>query len=281
MLNKNTDQFYALTKKYFKLYLGIAISVFLFILFFQPFSIENFNFENKLLIIAGFGLITFIFLIITQVIFQKVLIQDESETPKTSILNTLYFSSLTLFNSLAFIFYLNYVVQIQPTYETVVKVILICIAPPAAIYLKNKLSSNQSMLKQIKHENILLQKKLKKFAGNYANHIVEIFSDNDSDNFRIKVSEILFVKSADNYVEIAFVDGSEVKKKLIRNTLKNVEEQLQKFNYFIRTHRTSIVNMQYIEKLQKSFSKHWLSLKQTKETIPVSRQYLLAVKDLF
>lgn len=280
MANKKTDQFYALTRKYFKLYGGIAIFVFLFILFFQPFAIVNYNFENKLLIIAGFGLITFVFLMIAQIIFQNVLMRNEMEIPRNSLLYPLYYSILTLITSLAFIFYLHYVVQSQITYETIVKVIFICIGLPAAIYLKNKLSSNHNLLKSIQHENILLQGKLKTFLDNYTDQFVELLSDNDTDNFRIRVSEIVYVKSADNYVEIAYIDGTEIKKKLIRNTLKSIEDQLHRFNSFIRTHRTSLVNMHYIEKLQKSFNKHWLSLKKTNETVPVSRQYLLAVKDL-
>ena len=105
-------------------------------------------------------------------------------------------------------------------------------------------------------------------------------SDNDSDNFRIQVSEIVYVKSADNYVEIGYHDEGMVKRKMVRNTLRNVEQQLAEFNNFIRTHRTSLVNIQYIDKLNKNFNTYWLSLDKTKETIPVSRQYLLPVKEL-
>ena len=95
------------------------------------------------------------------------------------------------------------------------------------------------------------------------------------------VADLVFVKSADNYVEIGFRDGGEIKKKMIRNTLKNVEKQLEEFNNFVRTHRSCIVNIQYIDKLHKNFNTYWLTLDETRETIPVSRQYLMSVKDLF
>jgi DNA-binding LytR/AlgR family response regulator len=80
---------------------------------------------------------------------------------------------------------------------------------------------------------------------------------------------------------VGYQEGNEVKKKMIRNTLKNVEQQLRDFNNFIRTHRTSIVNIQNIDKLHKNFNTYWLSLVNTIETIPVSRQYLMVVKELF
>jgi DNA-binding LytR/AlgR family response regulator len=105
-------------------------------------------------------------------------------------------------------------------------------------------------------------------------------SDNASDRIRVLVSEIIFLKSADNYVEVVFHEGGELRKKMIRNTLKNIEKQLKEFNNFVRTHRSSIVNIQYIDKLNKNFNTYWLTLIDTKETIPVSRQYLMAVKDL-
>ena len=63
--NKKINQFIQLTKAYFRLYFGIAISIFLFIQFFQPFTADTFEFENKLIFLAGFGVIVLTFLIIS------------------------------------------------------------------------------------------------------------------------------------------------------------------------------------------------------------------------
>ncbi|MCK5207989.1 MAG: hypothetical protein KAQ79_08210, partial [Cyclobacteriaceae bacterium] len=41
---------------------GISIGMFLFYLFFQPLDLKNADFNNKLVIIAGFGFITFFIL---------------------------------------------------------------------------------------------------------------------------------------------------------------------------------------------------------------------------
>lgn len=278
--NNKLNQFIALSKKHFKTYLGIAILVFLFILFFQPFTIEEFEFENKLLFFAGFGLIIFFFLVIIQILFQNLIIQIEEDKLNHSLLIPLYYFSQVVTTAIAFIFYIRYVGQGKITFNIVVKVIFICISSPVTIYLKNKLSSYRFHFQKFLHESRLMQEKLKQFTENYANKFVELISENDSDNFRIQVSEIVFIKSADNYIEVGYNDGSEVKKKMIRNTLKNVEQQLYEFNNFIRTHRTSLVNIQYIDKLNKNFNNYWLSLDNTKETIPVSRQYLMIVKEL-
>lgn len=258
----------------------MAISIFLFILFFQPFSVDRFDFENKLLFLAGFGLIVLILLIISQAIFQMSLLKKEEDSRSNSIYFPLYYFFQVALTSLAFIFYIRFVGQVSVTFNIVVRVVFICLSLPVTFYLKFRIESYQVRLKKYLHETRLMQEKLKQFSESYSQKHIEIVSDNESDNFRIQVSEIVYVKSADNYVEIGYHDEGIVKKKMVRNTLRNIEQQLSEFNNFIRTHRTGLVNIQYIKKLNKNFNTYWLSLDKTKETIPVSRQYLMAVKDI-
>jgi len=75
------------------------------------------------------------------------------------------------------------------------------------------------------------------------------------------------------------MEGNHIKKKLIRNTLKNTELHIKQYSNFIRCHRTCIVNMHYIEKLNHDYNSYWLKIKGYDEKIPVSRQYLLKLKE--
>lgn len=278
--NNKIRQFIRITKKQIKTYFGLAIFIVLFIQFFQPFAIDNFDFENKLLYIAGFGLIAFVMLIAAQAIFQKHLLRAEEEIQGNNFQIPLYFFVLVAATSLAFNFYIRYVGQTPVTFNVVVRNVLICLSLPVVLYLKNKTASNEVHLKKLMLEMRILQDKLKKFAESTANKSIEIESENESDNFRILVSEIVYLKSADNYVEIGYHEAGAIKKRMVRNTLKNIEKQLAEYNDFIRTHRTSLVNIKYVEKLNKNFNSYWLSLEHTKESVPVSRQYLMAVKGL-
>jgi DNA-binding LytR/AlgR family response regulator len=280
MSNNTINQFFALSKKYFKIYFGISISVFLFILFFQPFSAIHFEFENKLLFIVGFGIIIFLVQVIVQVIFQRHLIKNEEAGDENSLMNSLYYGSFVVLTSVAFSFYIRYVGHTIITFNIVLRAVVISLSIPVTLHLKNILSILRLRYKNLLDENRQTQDKLNQFSENYATRFIELISENESDNIKIQVSEIVFIKSADNYVEVGFRDGEEVKKKMIRNTLKNIETQLKEFNNFVRTHRSSIVNIQYISKLNKNFNTYWLTLDNTKEIIPVSRQYLMIVKDL-
>ncbi len=280
MTNNKINQFIILTKRNFRTYLGIAISIILFIQFFQPFSFDKFDFENKLLFISGFGVIVLITLFISQLIFQKVIFQTGKEITQNVIYLPLYYFFQIVATSLGFIFYIHYVGQNTTTFNSVVRVIFICMSLPITIYLKNNFFTLQQRLNKYSNEVRELKEKLRKVTESYDNKVIEIKSDNDSDNFRIQVSDIVYVKSADNYVEIGYFDEAVVKKRMVRNTLKRIEQQLTEFNNFIRTHRTSLVNIQYIKKLHKNFNTYWLSLEFTKDTIPVSRQHLLTVKEI-
>lgn len=280
MSNIVINQFIILSKKYFKIYLGISISVFLFILFFQPFPSHKFEFENKNLFIAGYGLIIFITQIIVQIVFHRHLFRNNMDGEYYLLLNSLYYFSQIALTSVAFVFYTRYVGNTSITFNIVLRVVVISLSVPVTIHLKNTFSSIHGKYKKLLEENRLIQDKLRQFSESYANKFIELNSENESDNIRILVSEIIFIKSADNYVEVGFHDGGEYRKKMIRNTLKNIEKQLKEYNNFVRTHRSCIVNIQYIDKLNKNFNTYWLTLVDTKEIIPVSRQYLMTVKDL-
>ncbi|MCF8347119.1 MAG: LytTR family transcriptional regulator DNA-binding domain-containing protein, partial [Bacteroidales bacterium] len=49
---------------------------------------------------------------------------------------------------------------------------------------------------------------------------------------------------------------------------------------FIRCHRTSIVNSSYILNMTNSYKGHRLQMLDIEEEIPVSRQYILGIKDV-
>ncbi len=92
-----------------RFFLRISFGVFLFILFFQPFALDRFDFNNRLLFVAGFGGIVFFFMSLIQVILPWLIYnnnQNENETVFPSYVSSFIILAL---NSVAFTFYLRYV----------------------------------------------------------------------------------------------------------------------------------------------------------------------------
>jgi DNA-binding LytR/AlgR family response regulator len=202
--------------------------------------------------------------------------QNGDESVPTSYISGFFILALS---SVAFVFYMRYVGFISISFYVVFKVVLICLFPPVVLWLydTNKEINRQNEL--LITEKKILQKQVEKYEEDNLNKSIEFVSDNNTENLTLLVAEVAYVQSADNYVEILYKQGDDFKKKLIRNTLKNIEVQIKQYSNFIRCHRICIVNMHYIEKLNQNYSNHWITIKGYHEKIPVSRQYLLKLKE--
>ena len=67
----------------------------------------------------------------------------------------------------------------------------------------------------------------------------------------INANSILYCEANSNYCKIFCIDGREI---LLSKTLKNIEEQLTATTLFQRIHKSYLVNLNYIVRLNKSAS---------------------------
>jgi len=278
-MNRKLNQFVTLLKEDLGLFLSISFGVFLFVLFFQPFDLSAFDFNNRLLFVAGLAAISFTIMSLVRIglpwIIQKY-DQNRFDPILPQYMNSFIILALA---TASFTLYIHYVGSVEITFYTVFKIGLICIALPVSLrwydLIRELKLQNASLISE--KEAVLDQ--MEKYEEDYLIKSVEFISDSSSENLSLLVADVALLKSADNYVEIVFKEGEELKSKLIRNTLKNIELQLKPYSNFIRCHRICIVNAHYVEKLEKDNTNHWILIKGFNERIPVSRQYLLNVKE--
>lgn len=93
-------------------------------------------------------------------------------------------------------------------------------------------------------------------------------------------SAVLCIKSEYNYLEISYLDGSKVKKYLLRNSMKSQEANAAG-NGFIRCHRSYFVNPKHIKMLSKDKNGVYSAVLDTEDavSVPVSRQYYQALSE--
>ncbi len=273
----NSSPLYTL-KEQLKLFFGISLGIFLFILFFQPFGSVRPNIDEKLLYTAGLGGITYLMMWIFRILipytfhgflrFNKWDIHSE----------TLIYVLIWLFNSLAFVFYIRYVGPLRMSMYLIFKIALVSLVPLVILITSDTRKSLNNLLQALieKNNNLSLLLSDTEEKGKP----VEVFSsDNKSEIIKLNIDDLILVKSADNYVEILYKDDEKIQQKLIRNTLRNIETQLKKYSEFIRTHRTCIVNKKFVLDFTHGYAGYKLKLSGYPEEIPVSRQYLLLVKE--
>ena len=260
------------------LFLSISFGVFLFVLFFQPFPFVSLDFNNTLLIVAGLGGIIFVFMVIVRTLLPWITNRD---VEKKEPLFPAFFNGflLLVLSSVAFVFYIRYVGSVSITFHVTFKAITICLTPPIILSLYDSFSGLKVYNDLLITEKKIIQKQIEKYEDDLLNKSIEFVSENISENMTLLAGEVAYIKSADNYVEIVYSEGDQFRKKLLRNTLKNIEVQLKPYTNFVRCHRICIVNVHFIGKLNKNSNNHWLTIKGYDEELPVSRQYLLKVKE--
>ena len=247
---------------------GIALGLFLFILFFQPFELDNADVNNYILTIAGFSGITFLLIGVLQIIlpwsFPKRLNKKNWDIKREIIVQLL----LWALNSVAWAFYTAYVADVKLSMYLAVKIVILSLAPTFIILFIKEVRSLRMQVDGLK-----LQQREKR-----QEHI-ELVSENRSEKLAIESSELILVKSAENYVEINYLVRGGGTKKLLRATFKSIEDQLMPYSQMIRCHRTYIINMDHVMKLHREYGRIYLKMNGIEEDIPVSRQYLLGIKN--
>lgn len=94
----------------------------------------------------------------------------------------------------------------------------------------------------------------------------------------LKISEIVLIQSDGDYTSVYLSDKS---KGLITKTMKEWEERLPE-NHFIRIHRTSIINTDYIMEIEKWFNYTYrVKLIGIEEPVIISRRYAKKLKETF
>ncbi len=280
-MNKKLNQIIALIREDIGLLLSISFGVFLFVLFFQPFPLDMFDFNNRLIFVAGMAGIVLFFMGLIRIIFHGILPLYEREDEESLFSEYMGGFLILALSSVAFAFYLRYVGQVSITFHVMFKVVLICLTPPVVLKLYDGFRKIKLRNEALVEEKRIIQGQVEHYEESYLNQTIEFVSETGSENLKLPVAEVAFIRSADNYIEIIYKNGDEFKKKLLRNTLKNVENQLRPYSNFIRCHRICIVNTHHIEKLNRDFSSYWLTIKGYNEKIPVSRQHILQFKERF
>jgi len=257
---------------------GISLGVFLFVLFFQPFSFDPSNFNDYLLFIAGLGVIVFLLMTLVDILVKRFVARiggsSEERIPAPNLSSLVFI----LLNSVACAFYLRFVGSVDITFHVMVKVVFISLLPPLILRIYNLFLDLTIQNEQLIRENQQLKRDKYAFNASRSPRTVTFISDNRAGNLNFQVDDIVMFRSADNYVQIIYKDQQTTRKKLLRNTLKNIEQQLEPFTGMIRCHRTCIVNLRYAMSLSRKNNSYWLTLRNYDNQIPVSRQYLIPTK---
>lgn len=215
----NTYPLHKSLKKHLFIALGLGIWVYLFLVFTEPFDINKFN-ENEKLLLPIFGLLASISYCIP-LLYQFRILEKNSWKIKNEVVFTLFV--IILGSIVYFLFYKYFIAYNEPdtyNYFHYVKWIYI---PALVIILPFLLIARFLLAKFFETPDTKITIKGK---GQY-------------DFINLKIEDLLFIQSSDNYVEINFIENDLTQKKLIRGTISEVEKT---FDNLLKTHRSFLIN---------------------------------------
>jgi len=244
------------------LVLSTGIFVVLFMNLYTPFNVGGW-YEHapipQVVILSSFGIIGMVVLTISQIVLRRLM---NIKTLKVGGFILWFLIELALLTITMYEIYGNTDLtgfeQAKEIFETFRYTVLVVIIPYSGVLFY--LAATQ------KGENIetLLA------AGN---HLVNILDENGELHIAVDLEQILFLKSADNYVAVYYSKDGKVKKELVRTTMKRLETELDSVP-IRRCHRSYMVNIKKIAISMRSSQGLVLTIHDfPDEQIPVSKNY--------
>ncbi|MDY0202056.1 MAG: LytTR family DNA-binding domain-containing protein, partial [Tenuifilaceae bacterium] len=136
-----------------------------------------------------------------------------------------------------------------------------------------KLSHNLRVAGEI--SNLLTAKP----TSSQAEETVVILADNKKDKVKVELSNLLYIESVGNYIQVIYYQDNKVVKTLLRGTIKRIESETVQYPSLVKCHRAFIVNVNHIESAKGNSQELMLALKNIDVEIPVSRNHAQKFKN--
>jgi len=252
-----------------------SIGVFVFLFLFKPFDINSLPLKERFYLITGLAVITFLALSLNLLLIPS-LFPKKFTSVKWNIKKEILWNVWILFTILAGYFFLNNSLGVMKFgFNMVIKLVLTAVIPISVLIIVNHnkilyshLKLADELSKKIK-ENKLIQEK-----------IIYFNSDYQKDSLAIKVSSLLFIRSANNYIEVSWKEGNIVKNQMVRCSMMHAEEILKEHKFIFKCHRSFMVNVNYIDKIEGNSQGYRLFFENVNFPIPVSKSLVSKLQGL-
>ena len=122
-------------------------------------------------------------------------------------------------------------------------------------------------------KNAKLRTIMEENIGNKATSFISFHDDRGILQLTVAKENLLYIESADNYISIWYLKNEQLKKQLVRTTLKETSIQLADTSV-IRTHRSFMINIDKIKVLRREKDNLFIELDHPGlKDIPVSKTY--------
>lgn len=252
-----------------------SIGVLIFLILFQPFEISTLPVKEKYYFILGLAVITFLSLSLNLLIIPS-LFPKKFNSGQWNIKKEIFWNIWILFTILGGYFLLNnYIGVVKLNFDLVIKLVLTAVIPITVLIIVNH---NRILRFHLKLADEL-NKKLKENKS-IQEKIIYFISDYQKDSLAIKVSSLVLIRSANNYIEVFWKEGDIIKSQMVRCSMFSAEEILKEHKFVIKCHRSYMININFIDKIEGNSQGYKLYFENLNITIPVSKNAVSKLKEL-
>lgn len=258
----------------------ISLFIALFLIVFQPFGINLFDSKYKILILSGYGVVSFISLIINLILVERIFpifFAEKNWTLWKEFLwliwviffiglgNVIY--TLLIFENLNFNFHNIAAFQIITFVVSLFPVTILIISKQKYL-LRRHLNSASELNKSLESDT-------KHISGK---QLIRFFADNEKDFIEFDINDFFYIESSGNYIEIYFQKEEKLIRKTFRSTLKRALDFFNETHNVIQCHRAFIVNTNKVINAKGNSQGLLLHLENCDFEVPVSRNYVDTVR---
>jgi len=258
----------------------ISLFIAIFLIVFQPFDINLFESNQKTFILAGYGIITFVVMVINLFLIEAIFPRFFDEKNWTLWKDFVWLIWIIFIIGLGNALYTYYIFGFKFNFQSIINFQLITIivsAFPVTILIitKQKYLLNKN-LGTARDFNKIIEHPKTQFAGDQTIHF---FADNEKDFIEFGINDFFFIESSGNYIEITILKDGKIIRKTFRSTLKRALEFFKTTPEIIQIHRAFIVNSAKITNAKGNSQGLILHLENCDYEVPVSRNYVDMVRN--
>jgi hypothetical protein len=253
----------------------ITLGIFVFLLLFQPFDINMLSSRQKYIMIAGFSVITFLALSLHLMLIPSFFPKSFSSAQWT-IKKEILWNLWILFTILSgYFLFTRFMGIMKFGFDMVITLVFTAVIPITALIIVNYNKMIRSHLKLADDMN----NKLKEHKS-IQEKIVYFNSDYQKDSLAIKISALLFIRSANNYIEVFWKEAEAAKNQMVRTSLLNAEGLLKEYKFILKCHRSYLININHIDKIEGNSQGYKLYFENVNFPIPVSKNSISRLQGL-
>ncbi len=257
--------------------LGFGLFVAVFLYFFRPFGLAESG-DALAWIAPGYGAVTALCMFALQWLSPKIFptyYREETWTVGKEVLQIMANIAIIAIGNWIFSAFLGF---IQPSPESFFLffgfTLAVGIFPVSVHVLLRQNAWQRKYLRQSDQLNSRLQKQPVTTPAEQP--MVQLRDENDRVALEIPSGDLVAVESADNYVKVHFFNNQKLTSEMIRSSLAAVELSVATHPQFFRTHRSWMINLNTIEKVNGNARGYTIRLRNFAKNVPVARTRISA-----